>query len=291
MRDILDYIDSNIPPSDLKNVLVELVDSKDPLSIQCAINILIDKKYSLVEDYYEALASATKKADAFVKSMQKQFHLNCCKPDYRYVMIVASNIYRNYFRPGANSTLRRRFDNPKPFNEQRIIEKGWLGYKDQRYTPVAWITPYPELQTALQKYETSGAPSKSNFIHDYIGVPTNKNYKQYLSPFDNDATQACLIIYSDQINVDLYHPNCTIAYGWDYKESNNLFVSFGNPMDQYGRTFNELDSGFARERVHKNFHHFDQRYQLVLIEDDLIFNSDTIYDRTKLIKEAEARLL
>jgi hypothetical protein len=291
MTTIINYIDTSVIHSDLNRILKAMINSGNELQQQCAINILIDIKYLLISnDYYETLSEKNKNIIDFINSLEKQFYIKCKKRSLKYATVIASNIYRKYLQPGGISTVKKRFDDTRVFDEEFIKTRGWVGYKDQRFSPIIWVTPYFDL-TDVFMFCDDKKLNKSNFIFDYIGVLTNSNFKNYLTTFDNITTKAMVISYSDEINVDLFHPNCTIPYGWSDDCSNNIFISFGKPMDEYGRSFNNLTIGSAKERIHKNHFHIDEKYELNELPDSLVFNNENTYNRTLLLKEAENRLI
>jgi len=292
MQNLLAYIHSKINHASLKQILLEMCSGSNELQIQCAYNICIDHKYQLVpKNYYEDLADASGNTSTFIQSLTKQFHLNCNKRSPKYATMLASNIYRHHLHPDCIAYKNKRFDSSELFHEEFIKSEGWLGWKDGRNIPVMWITPLSELDAALA-FCSAKSLNQSNFVHEYIGVLRNKNYLDYLTTFDNLDSYSVIISYSEDFTEELYHPNCTIPYGWTDSCSNNLFLSFGKSMDQYGRSFNTLPTvvGQAKERIHKNHFHFDSKYGLRELTDKIDFDNLTVYDRTELFNEGEIRI-
>ncbi len=292
MERIREYIVETIISLHLQTLLLNMIDSNRQLQQQCVLNILIDIKYGLVPNkYYDQMAQAhnAPNPESFLRSVKKQFHVNCNSRSQNYSTIIASNIFNTYLRPGGTSTKNRRYDAVSNFDEEFIRTKGWAGYKKNPDDAVIWVTPYQKLNQIIQRAIIQGE-NPSNCAFRFIGVLTNAHFKRYLSTFDPSDTYAYIIKYSSHFQEPLYQPNCTIANSWFNEEHNNLFVSFGEARDQYGRTYTTVSDGPAKERIHLNSTYFDSEFELIKLGTKVEFEDKTTFDRTELLEEAQKRL-
>ena len=239
MLRLQNHILNNIISSELREMLFSFLSAKNINENLLAICILIELKYSLLEESHHIDVInelKNKKLDINFKNYTEHRNIEMTieyleefKPQYsRVVDKVTFDVYIGSFK----------FKSPI-IDKYKIERNGWSSRNG-----IVWITPKEELDRVLMDATYKDYPA--NDVCDFLGFPREESDIKYIK-----------IDYSLNFPEKIFQPNSSNRL-WHYEY--NLFIPY-KQFDNFGRTFNQNGLEFAKEQVHSKSVYYDEHFE------------------------------
>ena len=244
--EIFAHIDANIGSTPVKSFLVDLFRSPDTNRRLLCLCLLIDIKFGLLAetDVSRVIDDLISRAilvnyDNFVDSLPKLFRGKFVSR-VRVARVISKPVYLSYVGSFSHRGLI--------IDAAKITTFGWSSG-----TGIVWVTPERELNDVIMR--SASSPFPADEVCDHLGMARTPNLASTRSPRE-PYLEWIAITYSPHFPDDLYQSNSSNAF---WKNPDLLFVSFRR-LDGFGRTFNEVGVGVAREQVHERSFYFDSEF-------------------------------